>query len=333
MLWEMAPTKAEMMTAGVAGKIKDAGLIATYFTAGAWLTSHEKTVHEFLVDVPQECAAYTSVGIHPVCAVDLLMPGDAGLDDIAKAVSAGWRDFGLRGLNAADLGGAPPFLTEHCRCRDTFFRCHGCILRLTVGRAHSRLHSILTTGPGLAGWMSTQEHVTLSTECKQSPSVDVFCCIISTGYIFLQLILPIYVGLLFLSSNWRCAVSAVLELVFLADISLQVPSTDTTGRVADWGIGWDGALQGTRVQCGGMFYSAQMTIRRHSLGCLRSFELDCSLDYAVRLRLKLGHRLSKTINLRLLLLFSLLLAVQFPRTGGKHLAFTAVKLLHLKIAR
>lgn len=51
------------MKAGVTGKAIDAGLTAMYFTAGAWLTSHEKTVHDFLVDVPQECVAYTSVAL------------------------------------------------------------------------------------------------------------------------------------------------------------------------------------------------------------------------------------------------------------------------------
>ena len=62
-----------------------------------------------------------------------------------------------------------------------------------------------TTFDGVAGWMSTeviskigvavepwltraQHHVTLSTRCLPSPKVDVFCCVLSTGYIFLQLI-------------------------------------------------------------------------------------------------------------------------------------------------
>ena len=57
---------------------------------------------------------------------------------------------------------------------------------------------LYTALDSVAGWMSVDNPVTLSSECQSPPNIDVFCTILGTGFVFLQLVLPIYLGVLFL---------------------------------------------------------------------------------------------------------------------------------------
>jgi len=47
--------------AGTMGAIKDAAFTATLGIIDGWIVTHEHQISDFLVEVPQECASYSSV--------------------------------------------------------------------------------------------------------------------------------------------------------------------------------------------------------------------------------------------------------------------------------
>lgn len=50
-----------------------------------------------------------------------------------------------------------------------------------------------------AGWMSIEHPVTLQSQCISAERIDVLCTSLGMGYVFAQLIVPLYLGILFLS--------------------------------------------------------------------------------------------------------------------------------------
>jgi len=52
---------------------------------------------------------------------------------------------------------------------------------------------------GTAGWMSIENPVTLQSQCLPAERIDVLCTSLGMGYVFAQLIVPIYLGILFLA--------------------------------------------------------------------------------------------------------------------------------------
>jgi len=174
-----------MMKAGVTGKVIDAGLTAMYFTAGAWLTSHEKTVHDFLVDAPQECVAYTSASRTTI------------LEDASS-------DGGVRPGPRCKSSSSRRAASKCAKCRGTCFRRRGCTHPLTAWRGGCPRRRVpLHAGANFPG----------STEPSgQRDAVDQLCELAKGGCLLLHHLVGLHLSATYCASASRWPLWAPLTL-------------------------------------------------------------------------------------------------------------------------
>lgn len=81
----------------------------------------------------------------------------------------------------------------------------------------------------LAGWMSIENPVTLTSTCEPAPQIDIFCTVLGTGYVFAQLVLPIYLVTMFLvlarEEVWELIKTVFILAFGLVEIPLKISET------------------------------------------------------------------------------------------------------------
>ncbi len=71
---------------------------------------------------------------------------------------------------------------------------------------------------GTAGWMSIENPVTLQSQCLPAERIDVLCTSLGMGYVFAQLIVPIYLGILFLALSKEEVTLLIMVSSVLSDL-------------------------------------------------------------------------------------------------------------------